>query len=174
MQDIFGRKTITLIIFFEVIIILSNLLLIFIEWNMEENVSEPKFFLSAMFIDVLALFLYYVLSNITIDNYVAYNILLSLNIYLFSLSNYMFLFGIKVISIVFKFNSERKKLKRKVEDDSKLKTKDKIIVSDLNPNSLSRSSNNNLGSKSSMSNISNKLFEFQCRKFVSSSGNICS
>jgi len=93
----FGKITFHLTLFLEVFMILYVLLLIFNDWNVREIYYETRLFLATMMIDILNIFLYNVFCNINIINNVLYSTIISVILLMFSISNYLFIYGIRIL-----------------------------------------------------------------------------
>ncbi|ORX79252.1 periplasmic binding protein-like II [Anaeromyces robustus] len=98
MQDTMGINIFYLIITLDFIILLSILLLIFIEWNLVETYYYTRFLITIIAMDIVSLIIFTFISYIDINNYIAYNLILACNIFAFSISNYIFIYGVRLIS----------------------------------------------------------------------------
>lgn len=92
-----GKLIIILLIIYKFIIILSILILSFIEWNIKKTHYDIRFFISVVYIDILCIVILYIFQLIEINNYISYYSIRGLLIILISISNYMFLYGYRVI-----------------------------------------------------------------------------
>ena len=111
MNSIFGKVIYYLIQLYDFLIILISLILIFIEWNINETSLDVKYLATALFMDSLSLVLLIIVENIKFKDYVMYNLLLSINILIFSVFNHLFVYFIRVLPIFgnnSKFEDSRK------------------------------------------------------------------
>jgi len=92
----FGSLIFYLIQIYDIFIILISLILIFMEWNLEETSLDIKYLATALFMDTLSLILLMIMDKIKFD-YVVYNVLLSINILFFAVSNYVFTYLVRVL-----------------------------------------------------------------------------
>jgi len=96
MNNVFGSFIYYLIQFIDIFIILISLILIFMEWNLQETALDVKYLATALFMDTLSLILLMIMDKIKFD-YVVYNVLLSINILFFAVSNHLFTYLIRII-----------------------------------------------------------------------------
>jgi len=99
MNSMFGKVIYYLIQLYDFLIILATLILIFIEWNIKETSLDVKYLATALFMDSLSLIFLIIVENIKFKDYVMYNILLSINIMIFSVFNHLFVYFIRVLPI---------------------------------------------------------------------------
>jgi len=83
--------------FYEFFIIFISLFLIFLEWNLEKTRLDVKYLATALFMDTLSLIILIIMDNIKFKNFSMYNILLALNIFIFSVSNHLFIYLVRVL-----------------------------------------------------------------------------
>lgn len=98
MTDAFGINILYFILSLYIINIIFIIFLIYMEWNNNEIHFYNKILIFLIIMDILILIIYFFFSYIEINNFIAYNLILLSNIYLFSISNYIFIFGIRLIS----------------------------------------------------------------------------
>ena len=84
--------SIIILLVYKLLMIFSMLYLIFIEWDNPSIKYYLKYTVSALYIDILSLFLIYVYHFIKIKNYELYFILQTALTSIVSISNYIFLF----------------------------------------------------------------------------------
>jgi len=99
MNKTFGSIIFYIIQFYNIFIISISLILIFIEWNLEETSLDVKCLETAFFMDILSLIILNIIDKIKFKNYVIYNTILASNILVFSISNYLFIYFIRVLPI---------------------------------------------------------------------------
>jgi len=97
-----GEYSIVIILVYKIIIILSMLLLIFIEWNYAPFKYDMRFIVSTLYIDILSLILIYLFHIIKIKNYVTYFVLQAIITSFNSISNHIFLYNGRVFLIFVK------------------------------------------------------------------------
>jgi len=90
--------TVLLIIKFIVMIIM--LALIYIEWNIEATFDDVHLLSIHILVDFIYIFIIFVVSFINFKNYIHYFIVNVVVIVVFSLINYMFLFGMRIVWIL--------------------------------------------------------------------------
>jgi len=73
------------------------LFLIFIEWNLKSTTNEIRFITASVFVTILAFIMYVVITRINLENYIAYNLFYAGIIYVLSVSNHFFIYGIRII-----------------------------------------------------------------------------
>ncbi|ORY59001.1 periplasmic binding protein-like II [Neocallimastix californiae] len=123
----FGKLAFHVIIFLETAIVIYIILLLFNDRNVEEISHDIKFFVSAILIDIINLIIFTFICNITIKNFIVYHVILALNLFLFSLSNYIFIFGIRIILI---FLKNTKPIKKNINNKNSLSSTVKKSNSD--------------------------------------------
>lgn len=153
-------------IFFFIIFSLVVLLLLFMEWNMIEMYYDTRFLLAAILMDFLSLIIYYTIYHIQFNNYILYNSLISIILIIFSISNYSFTYGIKIVlKIIQKKKNddfdEDEFIKKNQEFNEHLSTT--VTQSNIfSKNSSGNSKNGNthsIHSKNSSSIFSNKIMK---------------
>jgi len=87
---------IIIIVLYKFIVLLLLLFLIFVEWNISQTMYDMKFILSALYIDILSTTLIVVFFFIQIKFYITYFLIQTVNISIISITNYIFLYGIRV------------------------------------------------------------------------------
>jgi len=88
--------SVMIIIIYKILILLLLLFLIFVEWNVSETMYDVKFILSALYIDMLSTILIVFFFFIQIKYYTTYFLIQAVNISIISITNYIFLYGIRV------------------------------------------------------------------------------
>jgi len=136
-----GVLNILIVLIYKFLIILMLLFLIFVEWNLSGNIYDMRFIVSAIYIDTLSFILIYILHFIEIKNYI-YNFLFLTAITSFiSISNYTFLYGIRLLLAFFRKQNVKLQLINNINDSfinnesqSDIKTKSYINYSNKNRN----------------------------------------
>ena len=91
-----GNYSIIVLFVYKILVIFLMLFLIFVEWNISTSVYDMKPILMVLYIDILFIVLIYVFHIINIKNYIGYFILQLISTFAISVSNYLFLYGIRV------------------------------------------------------------------------------
>ena len=99
MNKTFGSIFFYIVQFYDIFLIVVSLILIFIEWNLKETSLDVKCLETALFMDVLSLILLNIIDKIKFKDYIIYNTALAINILIFSISNYLFIYFIRVLPI---------------------------------------------------------------------------
>jgi len=165
----FGKYLFPITLIFQTLYVLCMLFLIFIEWNIEETKYELKYVLSTIFIDILFTILYITMSIIRIDTFLLYNIGYSFLLIFFSISNFTFIYGIKIIYGIF-----RKKKKDGDFDENEFIKKNQEFNENLSTtfSVVSKKSSNhsyNSRSKKYSKDIGNILIDYHYRVSISKS-----
>lgn len=168
MSNTFGKIILVFLSFYEIFMILCILFLIFIEWNLKETYFEARFFLSAMCIDILSYILYFIINSINIKNYIGSNLLLILNIMILSISNYICIYGIKIIHIYIRTDEDpiEKQIKRSTNKFIINKTQSFSCNSDATHKTNSTHSTNNANNNGFI-RLSFRLFDYHYRDRIS-------
>jgi len=163
-----------LILCYDILVILVSLLLIFMEWNLQKTSLDVKYLATALFMDILSIILLNIVDKIKFD-YIIYNVLLSVIIMFFSVSNYLFTYLIRMISISGNIDFEdSRKILGKVEnlsskrvsivDSSINNTSSKYGDVTLTTNSTTTGSSNN---SRNLSGITKKIMNYHNQKSIS-------
>jgi len=91
------QYNIIILLLYKFIIIILMLFIIFVEWNISETMYDIRFAVSALYIDILSVISLLVFNFIEIKYYKYYFIIQTINIFIISIINYIFLYGIRVI-----------------------------------------------------------------------------
>jgi len=92
-----AKSTAILICIYKVIVILAIILLNFFEWSIEETLLDLRYLTTAIYLDIISIILIIVVKCVKFSNYNITDILNKTFIYMFILSNYLFIFGIRII-----------------------------------------------------------------------------
>jgi len=90
------QYNVIILLLYKIMVMLLMLFIIFVEWNISEIMYDIKFAVSALYIDMLSIILLFVFNFIQIKYYKFYFIIQTINISIISISNYIFLYGIRV------------------------------------------------------------------------------
>ena len=120
MNKTFGSIVYYIIQFYNIFIISMSLILTFIEWNLQETYQDIKYLATALFMDILSIILLNIIDKIKFKNYIIYNTQLAVNILVFSISNYLFLYFIRVLPLFgnnTKYDESKRILKELLNSD---------------------------------------------------------
>jgi len=92
-----GEYSTIIIIIFKSIMILVMSFLIFVEWNVTTSLYDLKFISVILYIDILFVILVFIFQFIKSKNYEQYFLFETVNLCIISISNYLIIYGIKVI-----------------------------------------------------------------------------
>jgi len=98
MSNTLGRIFYYIIQIYNFTIILISLILIFMEWNLKETKLDVKYLATALFMDTLSLILLITIEN-KFDDFIIYSVLLAINIMIFSVSNHIFIYLVRILPI---------------------------------------------------------------------------
>jgi len=167
----YGTCLLYLILSFNIIIIFGILLLLFLEWNLKETSKDTKYLLGSIFTTIFFFTIYIIFYNFKIKNYIFYSILLALMIFIYSISNFMFTFGIRIILKFTKIKSDdfnEEEFLKKNEEFNKhalsYVTSNNISIKSnhdntINNNNINKINNysNNMGSNDTSSNNNSSI-----------------
>ncbi|ORX79253.1 periplasmic binding protein-like II [Anaeromyces robustus] len=162
MDSTLGNLFTYFIIFYDVLIILMMLLLIFIEWSLEESYITIRLLLSAMLINTMFLIIYSILLKIKIRNYYTYHIIHIGIIIGFAVSNYLLIY---LINGFFAFVKPKEEdiLNTSFNKRAQMNTTKVSVLSTATANSrFSRTSKNS--KMSQLSSISEKILYCHYKK----------
>ncbi|KAL6618594.1 hypothetical protein U3516DRAFT_627930 [Neocallimastix sp. 'constans'] len=108
MKSLFGIITLFLIALYEISLLFSIIFFVIKEWSLDKNKNDKIFFLTAVSEDILSIILYHILSMTKIEDFIACNTILITNIFIFTITKYICIYGVKLIAI---FKSELKEKK---------------------------------------------------------------
>ncbi|OUM70661.1 hypothetical protein PIROE2DRAFT_19462 [Piromyces sp. E2] len=101
-----GKVIISLIITLRGIFFIVIILLLFIEWNIENTYYDIQFFTGAILMNIFSLIIYYITDSLNIENYLAYYAILASVLIIFSTSNYIFIYAARIIYTFFRNDEE--------------------------------------------------------------------
>lgn len=150
MNGTFGTIIYYSIFIFCALIVLITLLLIFMEWNLKKSYYDVRFLMAAVMMNILLLIIFNITIKIKVKDYVEYSVIYAANFLTFSISNYIFLYLIRIIKTFVKPNEDE--MNRSFIRKSVINTDNKLSV-------ISTVSSNSNSKTSKTSEISNKLLQ---------------
>jgi len=122
-----GKYSVIFLILYKLIILLLLLFLIFVEWSISEIIYDIRFVTTVIYIDILSFIIKIVFLIIQIKYYENYFIIQTVNIFIISIMNYIFLFGIRVLlGLIHKQNVNLQFINRNenfINNETQLRTK---------------------------------------------------
>jgi len=115
-KNIFNIVISELIYAIDIIILLSSLLLLFIEWNLEKHLIHSRLMTSLIFIDLLLMIIYEIFNHVNIKSYIINGISLYFITFFISLSNFALVYLSKFCRI---FSKDNKGSIEKIIDEFK-------------------------------------------------------
>jgi len=175
MKNAFGIIIYYIVLVYDFLVIFITFGLIFMEWNLEDTKLDVRYLATALFMDTLSIILLIVIDKISFNDYVLYNVFLAVIILIFSVSNHIFIYLVRILPMFrpdTKYEDPRNILKK--FSSSVGSVKPSMTGSIYNKRSMgtssSTSSNNNMENLVySMPSLSNKKYSIP-----SSSNNIYS
>jgi len=149
MNNIYGKLIFGIQVFFNFLIIVTMLLYIFLEWNLEKTRYDIRLLVSSLYINILLFIILFLLDIIKINDYKMNFLIQEIILILISISNYIFNYGIKLIIGFFKKENLRLKfiknigkefINKETINDSVLKTN---VLNDESFKTFSYISNSN-------------------------------
>lgn len=115
-KNAFGRIIYYLEMTYSILISTAILLLNFIEWNLKETFNDIRCIIASVFTDLLSFFLFIIINKLEIKNYLAYYIFYVCIIYFLSLSDYFFIYGIRIFHylVINKDEQEKERIIKKL------------------------------------------------------------
>jgi len=92
-----GIYSIVFILAFKLLEILLLLFLIFVEWNISNTIYDTRFSVAVIYIDILSIILIFVIHLLHINSYKVYFVTQALIAFIISITNYLFLYGFRVL-----------------------------------------------------------------------------
>jgi len=162
MNNISGKFLLYIAILYDILIIIFMFILLFMEWNLKESHSIIRFILSALCMDIIFLCFLSILMKISFKNYITYNLLFSLNIVGFSLTNYIFIYISNAILAFIKQEEEdvlNTEYNKRVHQNTNYSINNSNVFSnDVSNNSMDSENTNKKSKTSTISNaISNRI-----------------
>lgn len=96
----FGIFLLIITILIKCLVLLAILFFLFTEWSMWETLKDVRLTTYAVSIDVILYILYIIISIIAVNHYIANFIISSTILIIFTLSNYIMMYGIRVMKII--------------------------------------------------------------------------
>lgn len=127
-NNLFGKIIVHLTIFEKASILLSIIFLLFTEWNIWETARDIRLISSAISVDIFLYILYIITNIMNINDFISHFFFSSLILIIFTLSNFIIIYGIKIIRYL-------------TNNDSDIKFSKNIITNINSENSLSKSEN---------------------------------
>ncbi|ORX58372.1 hypothetical protein BCR36DRAFT_111115 [Piromyces finnis] len=93
---IFTKLMYLLIIGYNIIIMTTLLLLIFIEWGLRKMYYDIRFILTSLYLNIITFIIFSVFNFLKIHNYILYFILHMSSLFIISIINYLTLYGIRL------------------------------------------------------------------------------
>jgi len=175
MESTIGNILYYVTLFFDFFLILASLVLIFMEWNLKDTSLDVRYLASALFMDSLSLILLIIIDIFKFKDYIVYNVLLAINILIFSVFNHIFIFLVRILPM-FRPNSEFKEAreilgKSSASSESRRRGMPGATLHGKQPMGLyyynSFSSNNNNNNNSINNNNNNNYNYNDCSSSVS-------
>jgi len=161
-NDMMSFSYISLIVIYKILTIISILLLIFIEWNIEFMHFENRLSSFAVYVNILCILLIAILEILYIKNYITISVLLKFIYMLMSLTNYICLYGFRIIMPLFE-DSDEQLFRKAFQENLKKSNNLRQIES-----SKSLSSKRNINS-SNKTTLQSKILNMHYTKNISNS-----
>jgi len=151
-----GRRIVYFSGIYGFVLILITFIFVFLEWNIEEIYHDLRFIVGALFMDILSIILYIFTGKIKCESYITYKLVLASNVFIYSLSNYIFLYAIRLFPSLVLINNEEERFLK-----SFLRKNKKYIESSLNTSFDCSDISSNINNKNylnevTIDNIDNK------------------
>lgn len=159
MSNYFGRIMLIIILLYEFILILCILVLLFIEWNLEETSYDLKFILSAICMNILFYIMNFIFECIRIKQFIVYYFIHIIIVYFSSFSIFTLIYGSKIIRHNLKPTEKEKFLNKMMSEEYENDINRKSLFFMNRSKSFSHHKN-----EISFANMSNKLFEYHYKK----------
>jgi len=105
MNNLWGKIFANAVEIIQIIMHLILLFLYFTEWNLKDSTFEIRLLFSLSVVDILCSFIYQVLKRINFKNYIHTNLILFLIISIIPVSNFIFIYLLKLKVLVSRVNS---------------------------------------------------------------------
>ncbi|ORX44206.1 periplasmic binding protein-like II [Piromyces finnis] len=113
-NSLLGKLFVSLIVAYKIAIAISLLILVFIEWNISTTFNDLKFIVSAIYIDTLSIILIFIFNYVKMNSYISSFIINECIIIMMAVSNYVFLYGFRVIIGYFKKRNTKAEFVNKI------------------------------------------------------------
>jgi len=130
--------------------------LCFMEWNIEKTFLDVRLVISAIYFDMVLIFIFLIIKFISTDNYIARFLLYESILLIFSISNFFILFGFKIYNHYTRYIEIRREVLSD-SDNSNLTSKE---LKEMVHNLLSEQKKNivkGIGVKKSAENLDNSI-----------------
>jgi len=118
MNHTFNNVLIKFIEFTRIGVLALQLILFFVEWNIKETSYEIKVLFSHVVIDILLLFIFQIFIDINYNSYISSNVLIALFVITIAISNYVFIYLLKMKSVLLKRNNSLENMVDKIRKNS--------------------------------------------------------
>jgi len=165
LNDSFHKIIQFLVISIKIIILILFLLLIFVEWSIISTLRDIRILTAAIYLDFIDIVIIAISQLINITNYKAIFIINEMVFILFSVTNYIFIYGYRIfLQFIFKNDEEDIIRKSIINNNNKMNGSStvKSTNSDIN-------SNNNKPTNLKITNISKKLMDYHYQSSSSDS-----
>jgi len=116
-KNLFNKFILFLNATIKMIVLVALLLLIFIEWNIQITIYDVRFIVISIYINILTTILYIIFKALKIKNYISYFLIYSSILIIFSVTNYIFIFGFRIIIAFLKRNDSKLDIVKKINDN---------------------------------------------------------
>ncbi|ORX82029.1 periplasmic binding protein-like II [Anaeromyces robustus] len=150
-----------------ILIILS--ILIFIEWSIKETHSDTRWIFALVLMDFLDLAIFFSINYIEIKNYVAYYNIMICIYFSLSMSNYIFVYGIRILKLLIRNDNEKefKSIMKEFQENNELFCMSTAKSDDDNTATFNTHNNSNINLKQdSNTNLNNKLLSYHYREMI--------
>jgi len=164
-DDTLGLIFIIMVIVEKLVLFLLILLFVFMEWNLESTFIDIKYFTTTLYVDSLLIVILIIKQFVTITDYEYYFIFYSFIILIYIFSNYFFIYGQRILYIIFKNKMKNDELNMKVNallkenlDNRKISIstiKNNNNINNINNNNSNNSNNNNNNNNNSNNSNNN-------------------
>ncbi|ORX77361.1 periplasmic binding protein-like II [Anaeromyces robustus] len=167
LTNLFSIIIFYIMIIYQILLFLTIIILIFIEWNISETYYDVRFIMSSISVDILLVTIIFILQYMRKSNYVVYFSIYSWIFFIFGLSNYIFLYAIKIFCALIKLENEEEL----IIQDIKYKFQTTTSDSKFSGNG-STSLTSSLNKPDSHVSIPQKLLNYHFRSSIVNSQNI--
>jgi len=151
----------------KIILLISICVLIFLEWNIEETIKDMRALTTIICMNVVLLFVFFVISFININNYIVFYYLYTMIILTFTLLNHFYMFVLRVFTQSSLWERpEHEEMANKFFNAKNDEFKD-VLASSLEENKIDREYSQSKGSI--INGYRNKLLNLHFAKTCSSS-----
>ncbi|ORX63322.1 hypothetical protein BCR32DRAFT_273467 [Anaeromyces robustus] len=136
MEKPFGLFLLIIELLIKYTVILCILILIFMEWNIKQTIYDMRILISSVLIDGLLLIIYSVLEFINFKNFTANGVLYASTIIIFSLSNFVYIYALRVSLLIKHGNNSIEEIIKQLQEN-----KERFEVTTLKTVNISSSGN---------------------------------